>query len=310
MQRHGNDRHEELVESLARYQIEIGQLPGLHLPGATDTLVRQMIASLRRIEYIRLLGGRNHDERKRNPNDPSFDPLAGAVIYRNEGNYDEAVWLTFLATQFGKHKFDGWKLCANVYGSFGLGPIWTSAEYRARPDDFAAMLRGNSASLADAQVAGRYSNHRQYVSRKPDSLIQTFSEAAAWLFGYGTFIDRVRVVQQVRGREPTDVFDDLYHSMKMVHSYGRLGAFDLLTMLGKLNLAPIYPGSTYLVGATGPLRGARLLFLGSTDHPATGRALQARFDQLDEYIMIGKQPLEDSICNWQKSPRRFIPFRG
>ena len=92
--------------------------------------------------------------------------------------------------------------------------------------------------------------------------------------------------------------------------FGRLGKFDFLTMLGKLGVAPIEPGSAYLVGATGPLQGARLLFANDPKAKVGPRELDARLTKLDSYLSVGMQVLEDSLCNWQKSPRRFVSFRG
>ena len=62
------------------------------------------------------------------------------------------------------------------------------------------------------------------------------------------------------GKIQDQVFDYLYRSMDAVASFGRMAKFDYLTMVAKLGLAPIEPGSTYMPGATGPLSGARLLF--------------------------------------------------
>jgi hypothetical protein len=50
--------------------------------------------------------------------------------------------------------------------------------------------------------------------------------------------------------------------MRAVASFGRTARFDYLTMVGKLGLAGIEPGSTYMQGATGPFTGACLLFTG------------------------------------------------
>ncbi|WP_299912713.1 hypothetical protein [uncultured Paracoccus sp.] len=304
------ERYNELSGALDDYQQAHGELLGLRSNAAKDTLVQQMIASLRRTEYIRFLDHKVHSPRRSDPHDAMFDPLIAAHMLRNEGHLDEAVWHVFLATQFGKHAVDGWKLCANIFGSFGQGPIWTKEEYAKRPLEFETMLNENSQYLQVAERAGRYSNHRQYVSRKPDNISKTFREAYVWLFQYGSFADHVRDVHRRQGQEPAGAFDELYHSMRTVHSYGRLGAFDFLTMIGKLELAPILPGSTYLVGATGPLRGARLLFHGATDFPIKERELQIHFDRLDDFLNIGKQPLEDSVCNWQKNPEKFVHFRG
>jgi hypothetical protein len=81
-------------------------------------------------------------------------------------------------------------------------------------------------------------------------------------------------------------------------------------MLAKLSLAPIDAGSTYLVGATGPLAGAKLLFHNNTTYPVSAAALGGRVDQLDDYLGVGKQVLEDSLCNWQKSPDQYKYFKG
>ena len=102
-------------------------------------------------------------------------------------------------------------------------------------------------------------------------------------------------------------FDALYHSMDVVASFGRTARFDYLTMVGKLGLAAIEPGSTYLQGATGPLHGGRLLF---SDNTLTRPVLDARLVELDTFLGVGMQVLEDALCNWQKNPDVFTPFRG
>ncbi len=81
-------------------------------------------------------------------------------------------------------------------------------------------------------------------------------------------------------------------------------------MLGKLGLAPVEPDSVYLIGATGPLAGARLLFFNNKAQSETATNMQLLVDKLDDYLRIGKQSLEDSLCNWQKSPTQFFQFRG
>lgn len=304
------NRQKSLQNALSAYQHNHGPLPGLATQSATDTLVLQLIASLRRVEYITVLKSRKHSIDRLDPHHMMFDPISGSHLLNRQGQLDEAVWLCFIATHFGKHSYDGWKLAANVYGSFGRGPIWTSANYLGNKKAFEQVLHQNGATLNDASRAGRYSNHRQYVSRKPDAIARTFDEMSQWLFTHGSFSELVRNVHIKSGQNPEAAFDEMYRTVRSVNSFGRLGAFDLLTMIGKLDLAPISPGSTYLDGATGPLRGARLLFHGRTDYPATGKQLQAAIDRLDDYLQVGKQPLEDSICNWQKSPNVFVHFRG
>jgi len=106
------------------------------------------------------------------------------------------------------------------------------------------------------------------------------------------------------------MFDHLYRSMEAVASFGRTARFDYLTMIGKLKLAPIEPGSTYMQGATGPLTGARLLFTGSETGSLSRASADTYVIELEGRLRVGMQVMEDSLCNWQKSPDAFKPFRG
>jgi hypothetical protein len=81
-------------------------------------------------------------------------------------------------------------------------------------------------------------------------------------------------------------------------------------MLGKLDLAAVEPGSAYLGGATGPVSGARLLFAGDKGADLSPDYLDTQLVELDARLGVGMQVLEDALCNWQKSPANFRPFRG
>jgi Alpha-glutamyl/putrescinyl thymine pyrophosphorylase clade 3 len=98
--------------------------------------------------------------------------------------------------------------------------------------------------------------------------------------------------------------------MSEVKRFGRLAKFEYLTMLGKLGLAPLESPSAYLNGATGPLQGARLLFAGDRHAKLSAKTLDSYLIKLDEHVQVGMQVLEDALCNWQKSPDKFRPFRG
>ena len=75
---------------------------------------------------------------------------------------------------------------------------------------------------------------------------------------------------------------------------------------GELGLARIEPGSTYMKGSTGPLRGARLLF-GEHRNPAD---LDGWVVDLNAELNVGMQVLEDALCNWQKSPAKYKRYTG
>lgn len=306
------DRRDEFVGKIGQIDVQFGPLPGISSAERRLCWAQQIVSSLRRISYTDTLLMRSVNAARCDPHSDIFDPVRGALHFQRSGQLDEAVWLTFVLTHFGKHAVDEWKLAANVYGSFGVGPVWTYAQYVADPVGFESMLAANTDRLADARASGSFSNHRKFQSKKPEAIGKTFRTYREWQTEFGGFRDRMVATHAVVGQEPRAGFDALYRSMKGVYGFGggRLGRFDFLTMLGKLQLAPITPGSVYLDKATGPLAGARLLFFGDSDHYITGKSLEPRVDALDEVLCVGKQVIEDSLCNWQKSPEVYVYFRG
>ena len=59
-----------------------------------------------------------------------------------------------------------------------------------------------------------------------------------------------------------------------------------------------------------PFASARLLFTGDEMTSIGPADLDAWLIALDSDLDVGMQVLEDALCNWQKSPREFVPFRG
>jgi hypothetical protein len=111
------------------------------------------------------------------------------------------------------------------------------------------------------------------------------------------------------GNDPKEIFDAAYQGLTIAR-FGRLAKFDFLALLGRMDLAPVEPGSAYLGEATGPLRGARLLVDGDPKSRTSADKLDAILQRIDQALNVGMQVMEDSICNWQKSPRKFVHFRG
>jgi hypothetical protein len=238
-----------------------------------------------------------------------FDPLKAAALHSRAGRVDEAWWLVFLAVHFGKHRLDGWRLARDVYSGLGDEAYWTWPRIKRDQARFRDWLASHEPTLQGR----RFSNHRKYESLKATSAAGTaaiFESYVAWIAPFGDHRTLIRETHKIVGQNPREVFDYLYKTMS-VKRFGRLGKFDFLTMLGKLEIAPIEPGSAYLSdGATGPLRGARLLFTGNVTSDAKARALDADLSQLDVELSVGMQALEDALCNWQKSPSAFRSFRG
>ncbi len=89
-----------------------------------------------------------------------------------------------------------------------------------------------------------------------------------------------------------------------------MAKFDYLSLIGRYAIAPIDAGSAYLSGATGPVKGARQLFDGRRNGPSSLKKLQDMLDALDADLQVTMKVMEDALCNWQKSPDRFVHFKG
>ena len=288
---------------------------GWSLPGISDNarrrcLSRQIVDSLRRVEYARLLSRKKISQKCAVPYSGCFDPLKAAVLHNRAGLLDEAWWLVFLATHFGKHASDGWQLTESVYGALGQRAPWTWSAIQADKEAHLDWVRKNHLYISRY----RFSSHRQYRSHKPFSdrgTAAVIESYLGWVGSSGKHGDLVQTAHRSVGQNPKEVFDFLYDSMGVVKQFGRLGRFDFLTMLEKLQIAPIQPGTAYLKdNATGPLRGARLLFDGNINGTSSARSLDRKLVELGEKIDLGMQELEDSLCNWQKNPENYTYFRG
>ena len=299
-------RASDIAQKLGAYQT--AALPGAAALSARNTLSMQIVDSLRRVEYAHHIRDAQHHVSRLDPTSELFDPFKGAVLSVRQGNLDEAYWLTFLGTHFGKHATDGWRLCRDVYGRRQAGPVLTWQLIR---DDFPTVAQWLAIDVPLMKTDGisrRFSNHRKYESL--DQIAQVFSSYRAWVLSYAGHGAMIQSLHQQLGQNPNDIFDALYTGMSAVHRFGRLAKFDFLTMLGKLGISPIEPGIPYCAGATGPLRGARLLFTGQVGGNLSSKSADAKLSDLGHALGVGMQVMEDSICNWQKSPNSFVRFRG
>jgi hypothetical protein len=311
--RFGDLQRSQLHAKLRAYPQLHRVLPGVASAHRQDAFVEQLVESIRRIEYVRRISEMHVSPNRADPASDLFDPLKAAVLQHRAGDVDEAFWLTFLATHCGRHLKDHWRLARDIYGGYGGAGTWTWTRVSGNPTDFHSWLVEQYPALTGDGVGRRFGNHRKYETLRPDSargtsrVIQSY---VAWVGanrGHGLLVDDAR---QAVGTDPKTMFDYLYRSMAVVTSFGRTGRFDFLAMVGKLGLANIEPGSPYLEGATGPLLGAKLLFGGANTAAVDAETLNNWVVELGNYLDLGMQAMEDAICNWQKSPDKFIPFRG
>lgn len=255
------------------------------------------------------------DNRRADPASDLFDPLRAAILHQRQGRTDEAFWLVFLFVHFGKHKDDGWRLIRDIYGRLGAQNLWNWVQTSSNPNEFRNWLAENEATFREDGITRRFGNHRKYESLTASPPKGTADAIESYINWVGPTKNHQFLIQDAHaqaGQHPRQAFDHLYKSMNAVKRFGRLAKFDYLTMIGKLGLAPIEPGSVYMQGATGPVSGARLLFGGSLSAPLSPSTLNTLLVQLESELDLtfGMQVLEDALCNWAKSPEEFKPFRG
>ncbi len=316
------DREEaERIDAvLTEFHSHVRPLSGIQDPACRSAFLEQILESIHRVEFIQrgvLYRGdepRALDPRRADPASELFDPIKGAVIRAREAKHDEACWLVFLFTHFGKHLKTEYRLIRDVYGCLGEGQNWDWARTSADPEAFRSWLTAKQETLRNDGVARYFGNHRKYLSLDPDSpggTWQAFVTYVGWVLPHGNHATLFARAAEAAAQDQRRAFDILYRSMNAVASFGRTGRLDYLTMIGKLGLAAIQPGSTYMTGATGPLAGARLLF-GDAADAAKPKQIDGWLIELEAALGLdmGMQILEDSLCNWQKSPDKFIPFRG
>lgn len=304
---------QKLDAGLRTYEQIERRLPGIRARARRETLLEQLVESIRRVRYIAVLRTQEMSDRCMDPSDELFDPLKAAILSERQGNLDEAFWLVFLSVHFGKHSRAGWRYAREVYGRLNDGLLWDWENISNDPSGFRKWLDDHQADLKRDGVPRGFGNHRKYQSLDAYSANGTGASIASyiiWVNPPRTHQMMFNLALQEASEDPCAAFEKLYQSMDTVRTFGRMARFDYLTMVGKLGLALIRPGSAYLQGSTGPLAGAKLLFGGRITAALSPIILDIWLIELDGHLNVGMQVLEDAICNWQKSPDRFQAFRG
>jgi hypothetical protein len=298
-------RKAQLIAALQQHSNQVRNLPGITIPAAVDALAMQLVASLRREDYYRAVQAKPVSVQRADPNSPLFDAERAVAYHMQNGNIEEAAWLVFLMTHFARAGDTAWLRLRDVYGRLGAG-VWDFTTVKANPTAFFNWLSANWQN-----IRGKFGNHRKYESLDPNSnrnMAKVLGSYLAWV-GPGGHQAKFAQIVHAAGNDPHVIFDAFYQDMSVL-SFGRLAKFDYLSLLGRYGIAPISAGSAYLQGATGPARGARLLFDGNAQGPSTTQQLQTMLDDLDADLGVGMAVLEDALCNWQKSPLVFVHYTG
>jgi len=297
---------EEIKTRIELFEHNYGVLPGIELNDRRESFVCQVYDSCKRVEVVNLLKQRGQGLLSTNPHSGSFNPLKGAIYFDSIGEFEEAVWLVFLLTVTGKNKKTRWELCKNLYGGITNDTIWNWDQVFNNINKYTNWINNNHTIIKRGVSFG---NHRKFETLKPGNkscanTIQTYLELIKVNGNQKAFFTNVLN----NTSSPAEAFDKLYHIFDAINRFGRTSRFDFLTMLGKINIIPVEPGKLYLSNSTGPLQGCRILFGQNMKTEVYENKLSNLHTILSQ--RFGMQILEDAICNWQKSPNRYVKFIG
>jgi hypothetical protein len=302
---------DRLDAGLDTYEATEHQLPGAHNPHQREVFLRQLVDSIRRVQFVGVITRRDINVQRGDGLSPIFDPIRAAVLARDAGDLNEACWLAFLFVHFGRHPGSGYRYTREVYSALGQREPWS---FEAVLEDAPALRRWldqNENYLRRGTHRG-FGNHRKYLSlsgSRANGTGDAFESYVRWVERYGGHAQLFEIAKQESDGTREGAFEWLYQSMQAVISFGRIGRFDYLTMLGKLGLANIRPGRPYLDSSTaGPNKGAWIMFdptkvLGLPE-------LERRIQALGRHLGVGMQEMEDALCNWGKNPAHYRYFRG
>ncbi|MEJ2790422.1 MULTISPECIES: hypothetical protein [unclassified Pseudoxanthomonas] len=309
MTNHEGSLYLELEAKLDAVNPEL--IPGLKGAARRRAFLFQLIDSVRRVEFVGTISKRDISPERANGTSPLFDPVRAALLKRDEGQFEEACWLTFLFVHFGRHSISGYRYTAEVYSALGKKDPWTFEETSKNIPAIREWLDKNEAHLRRGTRRG-FGNHRKYQSlsgTKKNGTGDAIDTYIQWVRAHGDHKTLFDIARDQSDGTPEGMFEWLYQSMRSVTSFGRIARFDFLTMLGKLGLADIRPGRPYFDSTTkGPNKGARVAFEG--EDQLTIAELEERATSLGEQLGVGMQEMEDALCNWGKNPAKYVFFKG
>ncbi len=149
-----------------------------------------------------------------------------------------------------------------------------------------------------------FGNHRKFEEKNdPKGLYNVIMSFVDWIEASGGH--PAAAFETPGATTPQARFEDLYHRLERAKTLSRIGRtarFDLLDLIGRLDLIEVEPNSTYIADSTGPLRGAlKLCRLPLHDRSKDTRAkMELVADDLAKRLGAPYAVTEDALCCWQK----------
>lgn len=298
--------YQSIKEKLDIYRRRV-ELPGLENPNCEMSFIKQFIDSYKRIRYIEILKSRAIDVDRKNPHSNIYDPIMSSILYFNDGNINESVWNLLLYVHFGKNVKSNYNLVRAVYGRLDNPNIWNWSTITSDLANFKLWLGDN---FEEIKRHGSFGNHRKYQSLRINSKSGTYQTFESFFNLVDNDFEKfISLLPDSIRSDKNIFFDYLFWHFDGIIGFGRLAVFDFLCMIGKVGILEIEPGHPYL-GNSGPVEGTKLLFESNEKTKDLNDFLKdLGINAFNDYPFV-MQILEDSICNWQKSPTSYKLFRG
>ena len=154
----------ELSTNLDKFHREIYSLTIMGNTAMFDCFLLQLIDSIRRIEYFNALRENRPTEKSTDARVVGFNPIRAALYFSNSGQIDEAFWLVFLSTHYGKNLKTGWGSLRAFYSGLGSSSnYWNWDHIKGNFDQFTEWYKEYDESI---RLAGAFGNHRKYQSHR------------------------------------------------------------------------------------------------------------------------------------------------
>ena len=176
----------KLVSTSIESSIEAHDLRGLSSVASIESLSRQVLDSISRVQYVYTIANKAYSASVADPNQSCFDPIKAAIYHRNLGNLDEACWLIFLSIHFGKNRLSGWKLARHFYAGPGTTCAWFNI--MSHQQTLEPWLHTLSRIKSQKKSGLNFGNHRKYESINPakkDSTLKILLSYIDWVTDYG-----------------------------------------------------------------------------------------------------------------------------
>lgn len=267
--------------------------PGLRL--GAGLFAEELVRSRAHISKQRRLVNEPLGEAPPEPANPTWDAWRAMLAFDRQGDKEEATWLAFLATHFGrKQDEDPWRSTRSIYSGFGEGRLSWELVVTA-PVNITNVCSRHTEECRHLKFA----NHRKFETPQVGHRFGIDAVLGSYVAG---------IIKNTGGSQATFFsapdesaerrFERLMRELRFVTRFGRTARFDFLTLLGNLGVYELRPGRIYLDGATGPLRGARMMFGNDVDV----RTLEESAKEMARRLDVPIQAVEDALCNWQKHP--------